>query len=129
MFILEAATAALIKDPFPEQVGVVLSQDAPRSKEQSEVMDNLLDISLAELEPDCEDEPVLIPEKPERIFLVLEKDEKWPVDNVSSRLNCKRSTAPGRPKRKPKKNSKPCIQDMIIKGTYYTDSEPESIKE
>ena len=46
------ATAALIKDAFPEQVGIVVSQDAPKSKELLELMNDLSDISLVELEPD-----------------------------------------------------------------------------
>ena len=119
------STAALIKDPFPEHVGIVVSQDDPKSKKLSEVMD----VSLLELEPDGADEPVLESENPERIVSLVEKDGKLPVDNISSRSNCKRSTAPGHPKRKPKKTSKPHSQDMIIEGTYYTNSEPELIKE
>ena len=72
------------------------------------MMDYLLDVSLMELKPDREEEPVLVPENTERIVLVVaKKKEKLPVDNVSSGWNCKRSTAPGRPKRKPKKRSKP----------------------
>ena len=55
------ATAALIKEAFPEQVGVVVSQDPPRSKKPSEVMDNLSEVSFAELKPDREDKPVLVP--------------------------------------------------------------------
>ena len=99
MFTL-GATAALIKDAFTEQVGVFVSQDTPKSKEPSEVMDYLLDVSLMELEPDREPEPVLVPENPETIVSVVEK-ERLPVDNVSSGSNCKRSTAPGCPKRLP----------------------------
>ena len=56
--------------------------------------------------------------------------ERLPVDNVSSGPTVRdRQTAPGRPNRRPKKRSKPRTQDMIIEGTYYTDSEPESIKD
>ena len=68
MFI-SGATAALIKDAFTEQAGVVVSQDAPKSKEPSEVMDYLLDVSLVELQPDreLEPEPVPVPENSERI--------------------------------------------------------------
>ena len=95
----------------------------------SELMDDLSDVTLVELEPDHADEPVLVSENTERIVSVVEKDGKLPADNVSSRSNCKRSTAPGHPKRKPKKPSKPHSQDMIIEGTYYTNSEPELIKE
>ena len=79
------ATAALIKDAFPEQVGIVVSQDALRSKELAEVMDDLSDVPIVELEPepDRADESVLIPENSERIFSVVVKDVKLPVDNVA----------------------------------------------
>ena len=50
--ITSGATAALIKDAFSEQAGVVVSQDAPKSKEPSEVINYLSDVSLMELEPD-----------------------------------------------------------------------------
>ena len=126
------ATAALIKDEFPEQAGVVVSQDTPKSKEPSEVMDYLSDVSLMELEPEPEPEPV--PENPERKVSVVEKEmekekdkNELPVDSVGS--NCKSLTAPDCPRRKPKKCSKPCTQDMIIKGTSYMDSEPEPIED
>ena len=50
-------TAALIKNAFPELVGIVVSQDAPKSTELSVGMDDLSDVSLVELEPDHADEP------------------------------------------------------------------------
>ena len=67
------ATAALLKDAFPEEVGIIVSQDAVRSKEASEVMDGLSDVSLVELEPDVGGDIALVPE---RIFTVSEKDEE-----------------------------------------------------
>ena len=93
-------TATLIKDTLPEQVGIVVSQDTPKASALSEVMDDLLDVSLRKLEPDHADEPVLVSENPERIVSVVEKDRKLPVDNVSSRSNCKRSTSLGCPKKR-----------------------------
>ena len=73
----------------------------------SELMDDLSDVTLVELEPDHADEPVLVSENTERIVSVVEKDGQLPADNVSSRSNCKRSTAPDLPK----KCSKPLTKD------------------
>ena len=54
--------------------------------------------------------------------------ETEPLGIDRSGSNYKRSTAPG-PKRRSKKRSRPLTQDMIIEGTYYTDSEPETGEE
>ena len=82
---------------------------------------------------------ILVPVIPDRIVMVRhvsrESEKKKctvetePALIISSGSNCKRSTAPGRPKRRSKKRSKPSTQDMIIEGTYYTDSEPETDEE
>ena len=108
------------------------------------MMDNLSDVSLMELETDCEWDPdladvlysdvSLVELKPEREdSLVPEpapeierEKEKLPVASGS---RCKRSTAPGRPRRNPKKLLKPRTQDMILDGVYWTDSKPESIED
>ena len=95
------------------------------------MMDYFSDVLLVELEPDHEPEPEPVP-APVGIVSVVEKEKEKDellFDSFGSDSNCKRLTAPGSPRRKPKKHSKSRNQDMIIKGTYYTDSESELIKD
>ena len=83
-------------------------------------------ISLVVGEPEKESEKE-DPVEPEPVpDMELEK-EKNPVVSGS---RCKRSTAPGRTRRKPTKRSKPQTQDMILEGVYWTDeSESESVED
>ena len=101
------ATAALIRESFPNQKGVVVSETAPMPAD-------LMDISLEEvifnaewvpevINPDnlsvidssqeevVDIDPVLNPEKE------LEPEKEKPV---ASRSNCLRSSAPGRARKK-----------------------------
>ena len=66
-------------------------------------------------EDPVEPEPEPVPE------VQLEKEK----DPVTSGSRCKRSTAPGRTKRKLTKKSKPWTQDMILEGVYWTEESVE----
>ena len=72
---------------------------------------------MEEKEPEKED-----PVEPEPVPDMEPEKEKNPVASGS---RCKRSTAPGRPRRKPNKRSKPRTQDMILEGLYCLDESLE----
>ena len=128
------ATVALIRDSFPNQKGIVVSETAP-------MPEDLMKISLEEviftdewvpaailpdnLPPvvDCSAEEVV------EITLELEPEKEKP--STASRSNCLRSSAPGRAmKKKPSKKCRICTQDMIKGGTYWSDeSAQESIED
>ena len=83
-------------------------------------MENISDISLIEVETNCEDE--IEPEKVQTSSAV--KPEKSPLAS-GSRLQ-RRPTAPGQSKRTWKRKSRLRSQDMIKEGIYYPGSKPES---
>ena len=77
-------------------------------------------------------DPEKEPEKADSVELepvpkVEPEKEKSPAAYGS---RCKRSTAPGRTRRKPNKRLKPQIQDIILEGLYWSDeSEPELVED
>ena len=86
-------------------------------------MENISDISLIEVETDCEDK--VDPEKAPASS--TSKKEKSPVWS-GSRL--KRPSAPGRSKRTLKRKSRPRTQGMIEEGRHWLDeSGPESLED
>ena len=118
--------------------GVVVSKDASVPK-------NLFDMSLDEIISDVEPTmmEILTPEislvvtepekedpvepEPEPVPDVVPEKEKNPV---ASGFRCKRSTTPGRTRRKLTTKSKPQTQDMILERVYWTDeSEPELVED
>ena len=132
------ATAALIRESFPNQKGIVVSETAPMSED-------LLDISLEEVVFTAEWLPEVIP--PENLPVdnssqdeivevtpelnpekELEPEKEKPVE---ARSRCLRSSAPGRAKKKKGTRKRRFqTQDMIEGGTYYSDeSAPESIED
>ena len=133
------ATASLIRDSFPNQKGVIVSETAL-------MPEDLMNISLEEVTftawapaailPD--NQPPFVDSSKHEIVditpeLELEKElepekEKPPA---ASRSRCLRSTAPGRArKKKPTKKRRIRTQDMIDGRTYWSD-EPalESVEE
>ena len=127
------ATAALIRDSFPNQKGVVVSETAP-------MPEDLMNISLEEVTFTAEwappaailpdNQPPFVDSSQDEIVditteLELEKElepekEKPPA---ASRSRCMRSTAPGQArKKKPTKKRRIRTQDMIEGGTYWSDS-------
>ena len=126
------ANAALIRDQFPNQKGVVVSVTAP-------LLEDLLNISLEEVVFMAEWLPEAI--LPDRLPVdrssqdeiadvasLLEPEKEKPVARRSS---CLRSSAPGRARKK--KGTRKCrvrTQDMMEGGTYYSDeSAPESAED
>ena len=126
------ATAALIRETFPNQKGVVVSENAP-------MPEDLLDISLEEVVFTAEWLPeVILPDNlpvdnssQDEIVEVTPKLEPEKEKSVAARSSCLRSSAPGQAKKK--KGTKKCrtrTQDMIEGGTYYSDeSTPESVED
>ena len=137
------ATATLIRESFPNQKGVVVSETAP-------MPEDLMNISLEEVtftadwapaailpynQPpfidSSQDEIVEItPElKPEKEKPELETEKEKPP--TASRSRCLHSTAPGRArKKKSTKKRRIRTQDMIEGGTYWPDeSAPESVED
>ena len=118
------ATAALIRESFPNQKGVVVSETAP-------IPDDQLDISLEEVVFNVDWEiTAKDPEKLELVEPVLDVEPEKEKPPAVSRSNCLRSSAPRRVKRKPTKKCRICTQEMIEEGTYWSDeSEPESVED
>ena len=129
------ATAALIRESFPNQKGVVVSETA-------RMPEDLLDISLEEVVFAVDWEPAVkeilsdnpspaVDKSAENIVepvLDLEPEKEKPP--TASRSRCLRSSAPGRVKRKPTKKFRIRTQDRIEGGTYWSDkSAPESIED
>ena len=104
-------TAALIRESFPEQKGVVVSETAP-------VPENLFNMSLDKILSNVEWEPT--------VDLVEDSVRLEPVEPVpdvepekeKERSKCLRSTAPRRVKRKPTKKRRIRTQCMIEEGLY-----------
>ena len=128
------ATAALIRESFPNQKGAVVSETAP-------MPDDLLDMSLVVVVFNVEWEPTvkeILPEKTSLVVGETVEDLVEPVLHVEPekekppaafRSRCLRSSAPRRVKRKPTKKRRICTQAMILEGTYSLDeSAPESIE-
>ena len=125
------ATAALIRELFPNQKGIVVLETAP-------MLEDLLDISLEEVVFTAEWLPeVILPDtlpvnnssQDESVEVTpeLNREKEKPV---ATRSNCLRSSAPGQAKKK-KGTRKRRIrtQDMIEGGIYYSDkSASESIE-
>ena len=129
------ATAALIRESFPDQKGVVASETAP-------MPEDLLDISLEEVVFYVEWLPAekeILPDNPspaadksaENIVepvLELESEKEKPSTASGSRYL--RSSASGRVKRKPTKKCMIRTQNMIKEGRYWSDKfAPESIED
>ena len=94
-------TAALIRESFPNQKGVVVSETAP-------VAENLVDMSLEKILSDVEwettvGEIVEDPEKLEPVEHVLDVEPEKEKSPATSRSRCLISSAPGQMKRKPTK--------------------------
>ena len=134
---MSGTTASLIREAFPNQKGVVVLKTAPVAK-------NLFDMSLDEILSDVEWEPTIVELLTSAVSLVVGDPEKEleredpvepePVPDmelekektlIASGSRCKRSTTPGRSKRKPNKRSKPRTQDMILEGLYCLDESLE----
>ena len=133
-------TAALIRESFSSQKGVVVSETAPVAK-------NLFDMSLDEILSDVEWEPTVVEILTPVVSLVVSDpvedqerlDPKEPVPDVeperektpvTSGSSCLRFSAPGQVMRKPTKKCRICTQDMVQEGVYWSDeSEPDSIKD
>ena len=122
-------TAALIRQSFPNQKGVVVSETAP-------VVENLFDMSLEEILSDVEWEPTVEeiltpkislvvgetvedPEKLEPVESALDVEPEKEKTPATTRSRCLRSSAPGRVKRKPTKKRRIRTQNMIEEGTYW----------
>ena len=131
------ATTALIKESFPNQEGIVISETAP-------IPEDLLDVSLEEVIFTAEWMPeVILPDNVAVINSshdeiveitpeVTEKElepEKEKTASSSSRCLC--SSAPGRTrKKKVTRKRRVRTQDIIEGGTYYSDeSAPESVED
>ena len=120
-FFTSGVTAALIRESFPNQKGVVVLKTAPMPAD-------LLDISLEEVILTAEWVPeVIIPdnlsvidssqEEIEDITPELNPEKEKPV---VSRSNCLRSSTPGRArKKKVTKKRRVRTQDMIEGGMYW----------
>ena len=126
------ANAALIRDQFPNQKGVVVLETAP-------LPEDLLNISLEEVVFTAEWLPEAI--LPDRLHVdsssqdeitdvvpVLEPEKEKPV---AQRSSCLRSSAPGQArKKKGRRKRRVRTQDMIENRTYYSDeSAPESVED
>ena len=131
-------TAALIRESFPNQEGVVVSETAPMP---ADLMDSPLEevIFTAEwvheiINPDnlsvidsSQEEVVdITPELNPGKELEPEKEKP-----VALRSNCLRSSVPGKArKKKVTKKRRVCTQDMIEGGMYWSDeSDPESVED
>ena len=128
------ATAALIKESFPNQRGIVILETAP-------IPEDLLIVSLeevifpAEWLPDVilpDNLPVINSSQDVIVEITPELNRnrgKWNL--FSGRFRCLRSSAPGRTrKKKGTKTRRVRTQDMIEGGTYYSDeSAPESVED
>ena len=138
------ASAALIKDRFPDHTGVVVSETAP-------LPEDLLNVSLEEVVFSAEWAPEVIlldpfpafdssqddiheitPEpNPEKLLSpekVLEPEKEKPV---RERSMCLRSSAPGQSrKKKGMRKRRVRTQDMVEEGLCYSDeSDPESVED
>ena len=136
---MSGTTAALIRESFPKQKGVVVSETAP-------VAENLFDMSLEEILSDVEWEStveeiltpqvslvvgdaVKDPERLEPVEPVLDVEPEKEKTPAASRSRCLRSSATGRVKRKLTKKRRIHTQDMILEGMYWSgESAPESIE-
>ena len=142
--ITSGASAALIRDRFPDQKGVVVSEMAP-------IPEDLLNVSLeevifmAEWAPEVilpdpfpafnfsqEDIREITPERnPEKLLnpeKVLEPEKEKPAGQRSS---CLRSSATRRSKKKKgTRKRRVRTQDMVEEGVYYSDElDPESVED
>ena len=126
------AMAALIKESFPNQKGIVISETAP-------IPEDLLNVSLEEVIFTAEWLPeVILPDSLpvinssqddiEEITPELEPEKEKPA---SGRSRCPCPSAPGRTrKKKVTRKRRVRAQDMIEGGTYYSDeSSPESVED
>ena len=126
------ASAALIRDRFPDQKGVIVLETAP-------IPEDLLNVLLEEVIFSAEWLPeVIIPDKlpvdsssQDEIADVTPALEPQKEKPVVSRSNCLRSSAPGQArKKKGTRRRRVWTQDMIEGGTYYSDkSAPESVED
>ena len=131
-------TAALIRESFPKQKGVIVSETAT-VPDMSLYVDMSLDEILSDVEWEPTVEEILTPEVSLVVGDLVEDPGRLepvePVLNVEpekekERSRCLSSTAPGRVKRKPTKKRRIRTQDMILEGTYWLDeSVPESIED
>ena len=130
---LSGASAALIRDRFPDQKGVVALETAP-------IPEDLLNMSLEEVIFSAEWLPeAILPDKlpvdsssQDEIADVTPALEPEKEKPVARRSSCLRSSAPGRVRNKTKGTRKRRVwtQDMIEGGTYYSDeSAPESVED
>ena len=125
---ISGMTAALIRESFPNQKGVVVSETA-------RVAENLVDMSHEEILSDVEWKPTVgeiveDPEKLEPVEPVLDVEPEKEKTPATSRSRCLRTSAPGRVKRKLTKKRRICTQDMILEGIYWSDeSAPESMED
>ena len=132
------AMAALIKESFPNQKGIVISETAP-------IPEDLLNMLLEEViftsewlpEDILPDHLAVINSSQDEIVEItsevnsekeLEPEKEKPA---SGRSRCLRSSAPGRTrKKKVTRKRRVCTQDMIEGETYYSDeSAPESVED
>ena len=120
------ATVALIRNSFPNQKGVVVSETAP-------IPEDLMNISLEEVIFTAEWVPaeILPDNQPPVVEITLELEPEKEKPSTVSRSRCLRSSAPGQArKKKLTKKSRIRTQDMIKGGTYWSDeSAPESVKD
>ena len=119
------ATAALIRDSFPNQKGVVVSETPP-------MPEDLMNISLEEVTFTVDWAPAAILPDIQPLFVDFSQDEivditpeldqekEKPSTASRSRSRCLRPSAPGRArKRKPTKTRGIRTQDMIERGTRW----------
>ena len=126
------ATAALIRETFPNQKGVVVSETAP-------MPEDLLDISLEEVVFTAEWIPeAILPDNlpvenssQDEIVEVTPELEPEKKKSVARGSSCLRSSAPRRAKKKKgTRKRRVWTQDMIEGGTYHSDeSAPESVED
>ena len=117
---MSGATAALIRERFPNQKGVVVSESAPMPKD-------LMDISLEEFDFSADQAPEIIPPDILPVFEITPELELEKEKSAVSRSKCLRSTVPGRTKRRKGTKKR---RDMIEEGTYYSDeSSSDSIED
>ena len=132
------ATAALIREAFPNQKGVVVSETAPMPEDLMDisleeviftdewVSEVILPDNLSVIDSSQEEIVDITPELNQEKELELEKEK-----HVASRSNCLRSSAPEQArKKKVTKKRRIHTQDMNEGGMYWSDeSAPESVED
>ena len=127
-------TAVLIRDSFPNQKGVVVSETAP-------MLEDLMNISMEVVIFTAEWVPTAI--LPDNLSPVVDSSSEEVVEitpelkpekekpPTAYRSNCLRSSAPGRVRKKnPSKKRRIRTQDMIEDGTYWlSESALESFED